>query len=51
MYKVFGFLTKGEGIEMQDFIDHYENKQVSLICSLAPTRSFTNADTLCGARN
>ena len=36
MIKVFGFLTKREGIEMQDFIEYYENKHVPLICSLAP---------------
>ena len=37
MLKVLGFLTKREGIEMQAFIDYYENKHVPLICSLAPT--------------
>jgi hypothetical protein len=37
MFKVFGFLTKREGVEMQDFIDYYEYKHVPLICSLAPT--------------
>ena len=36
MFKVFGFLTRREGIEMQDFIDYYENTHVPLICSLAP---------------
>ena len=36
MLKVLGFLTKREGIEMQAFIDYYENKHVPLICSLAP---------------
>jgi uncharacterized protein (TIGR02118 family) len=36
VFKVFGFLTKREGIEMQDFIEYYENKHVPLICSLAP---------------
>lgn len=35
MFKVFGFLTKREGMQMQDFIDYYENKHVPLICSLA----------------
>ena len=39
MFKVFGFLTKREGMQMQDFIDYYENKHVPLICSLAPTPS------------
>ena len=37
MFKVFGFLTKREGMEMQAFIDYYENHHVPLICSLAPT--------------
>jgi hypothetical protein len=39
MFKVFGFLTKREGMQMQDFVDNYENKHVPLICSLAPTPS------------
>ena len=37
MLKVLSFLTKREGMEMQAFIDYYENKHVPLICSLAPT--------------
>jgi uncharacterized protein (TIGR02118 family) len=37
MFRVFGFLTKREGIQMQDFIDYYESKHVPLIRSLAPT--------------
>ena len=37
MFKVLGFLTRREGMEMQAFIDYYENKHVPLICSLAPT--------------
>ena len=36
MFKVFGFLTKRADMEMQEFIDYYENKHVPLICSLAP---------------
>ena len=39
MFKVFGFLTKREGMQMQDFIDYYENKHVPLICTLAPISS------------
>jgi uncharacterized protein (TIGR02118 family) len=39
MFKVFGFLTKREGMQMQDFIDYYENKHVPLIRSLASTPS------------
>jgi hypothetical protein len=33
MFKVFGFLTKREGMQMQDFVDYYENKHVPLICN------------------
>jgi hypothetical protein len=36
MFKVFGFLTKREGMHMQDFIDYYENNHVPLIRSRAP---------------
>ncbi len=39
MFKVLGFLTKKEGMKMQDFIDYYENKHVPLICGLAPIPS------------
>lgn len=35
MLKVFGFLTRKAGMEMQAFIDHYENNHVPLILSLA----------------
>jgi hypothetical protein len=37
MLKILAFLTKREGMRMQDFIDYYENQHVPLICSLAPT--------------
>jgi uncharacterized protein (TIGR02118 family) len=37
MVKVFGFLTKREGMQMQDFIDYYETHHVPLIRRLAPT--------------
>ena len=43
MFKVFGFLSKKAGLEMQDFIDYYEKKHVPLIRSLHV--SFKNADT------
>ncbi len=36
MFKVFGFLTKKDGLGRQEFIDYYESKHVPLICSLAP---------------
>jgi uncharacterized protein (TIGR02118 family) len=39
MFKVFGFLTRREGMQMQEFIDYYENRHVPLICSLAPIPS------------
>jgi len=36
MYKIFAFLSKREGMTMQQFIDYYENNHVPLICSLEP---------------
>jgi EthD domain-containing protein len=36
MFTVFGFLTKKDGLSMREFIDHYENKHVPLICNSAP---------------
>ena len=36
MFTVFGFLTKKDDLSMQEFIDHYENKHVQLICDSAP---------------
>jgi hypothetical protein len=36
MFKVFGFLTKKDGLSIQEFIDYYESKHVPLICTLAP---------------
>ncbi len=37
MFKVFAFLTKREGLGMQEFIDYYEKKHIPFILSLAPT--------------
>ena len=37
MLKVYGFLTKREGMETEAFIEHYETKHVPLVLSLAPT--------------
>jgi hypothetical protein len=51
MFKVLSFLTKTEGIEMQAFIDYYENKHVPLILRLALNPIVINADTLYGASN
>jgi EthD domain len=34
--KVFAFLTKRDGIDTAAFIDHYENRHVPLVLSLAP---------------
>jgi len=39
MFKVFGLLTRREGMQMRNFVDYYENKHVPLICSLAPVPS------------
>jgi EthD domain len=39
MFKVFGFLSKREGMTTQAFVDYYENHHVPLICQLAPTPS------------
>jgi hypothetical protein len=36
MFKVFGFLSKKEGMAIQAFIDYYEKHHVPLICRLAP---------------
>jgi EthD domain len=33
--KVFAFLTKRDGIDTAAFIDHYENRHVPLVLSLA----------------
>jgi hypothetical protein len=35
MFKVFGFLSKKAALTKREFVDHYENKHVPLICSLA----------------
>lgn len=45
MLKVYGFLTKREGMETEAFIEHYEKNHVPLILSLAPLRSCTSATT------
>jgi uncharacterized protein (TIGR02118 family) len=37
MLKVYGFLTKREGMDSHAFIEHYENNHVPLVLSLAPT--------------
>ena len=36
MFKLFGFLTKKDGLSMPEFIDYYESRHVPLICSPAP---------------
>ena len=36
MFRVFAFLTKREGLGMQEFIDYYEQKHIPLILRLAP---------------
>jgi hypothetical protein len=35
MFKVFGVLTRKQDMERRDFIDHYEDNHVPLICGLA----------------
>jgi hypothetical protein len=35
-FKVFGFLSKKAGLDLREFIDHYETQHVPLICRLAP---------------
>jgi len=37
MFRVLGFLSMKDAMEMQEFIDYYEHRHVPLICSLAPT--------------
>jgi uncharacterized protein (TIGR02118 family) len=34
MLKVFAYLTKREGLDMQEFIEYYENQHVPLVLSL-----------------
>ncbi len=36
MVKVFAFLTRRNGLSTEAFIEHYENKHVPLVLSLAP---------------
>ena len=36
MFKVFAFLTKKQDLDLQAFINHYENDHVPLIGRLAP---------------
>ena len=36
MYRVFGFLTKRDGLSLPEFKDYYENHHVPLLLSKAP---------------
>lgn len=36
MVKVMAFISKRAGMSREAFIDHYENRHVPLICSIAP---------------
>ena len=36
MFKVFAYLTKRADLSTEAFIDHYENRHVPLVLSLAP---------------
>ena len=49
MYRVFGFLTKRDGLSMPEFKDYYENHHVPLLLSRAPKplihkRRYVNRD-------
>jgi EthD domain len=49
MYRVFGFLTKRDGLSMPEFTDYYKNHHVPLLLSRAPkppvhTRRYVNQD-------
>lgn len=49
MYRVFGFLTKRDGLSMPEFKDYYENHHVPLLLSRAPkppvhTRRYVSRD-------
>jgi hypothetical protein len=50
MFKIFGFLTKKDGLGMQEFIDYYESKHVPLVCSLAPVPTVYKRRYLVGER-
>jgi hypothetical protein len=50
MFKIFGFLTKKDGLSMAEFIDYYENKHVPLICSLAPVPAVYKRRYLAGGK-
>jgi hypothetical protein len=50
MFKVFGFLTKKDGLSIEEFIDYYEGKHVPLICSLAPVPIIYKRRYLVGER-
>ena len=39
MYRVFGFLTKRDGLSLPEFEDYYENRHVPLLLSKAPKPS------------
>jgi hypothetical protein len=36
VFKLLAFLTKREGLSFEDFVDHYENRHIPLILSVAP---------------
>ena len=50
MFRVFGFLTRKNGLSMREFIDYYESKHVPLICSLAPVPTIYKRRYLVGER-
>jgi uncharacterized protein (TIGR02118 family) len=50
MLRVFGFLTKKNGLSMREFIEYYESKHVPLICSLAPVPTIYKRRYMVGER-
>ena len=50
MFRVLSFLSKKPGIGMAEFIDHYENTHVPLICSFATTPIVYKRRYLCGEK-
>ena len=50
MFRLFGFLTKKDGLSIQEFIDYYEKTHVPMICSLAPVPTVYKRRYLKGER-
>ena len=50
MFRVFGFLTKKDGLSMQEFVEYYEKTHVPMICNLAPVPAVYKRRYLTGER-